>query len=194
MPRSCRSCSKSFVSQHALQQHLSSPAHNHKCDNCNKSFRSQHALQQHLNSPAHVVECNYCDRSFRSQHALQQHIDAVHDYNCPDCDRHFRTPDALLRHITDTHAHRFHISRSRYPTIPLPRSISDSINPTLRDVKLTGAILDPINDGICSICQENFHVDSIVNQLSCNHWFHTECIKTWILDHATCPQCRRKID
>jgi uncharacterized Zn-finger protein len=220
MSRSCRTCSKSFMSQRALQQHLSSPAHNHKCDYCNKSFRSQHALQQHLDSPAHVVECNYCDRSFRSKHALQQHlgspahvvecnycdrsfrsphslqqhIDAVHDYNCLNCDRHFRTPDALHRHITDTHAHRFRISRPSYPTIPLPRSISDSVNPTLQEVKLTRPTLDIIHDEACSICIENFHIDSMVIQLLCKHWFHSECIKTWILNHTTCPQCRRKTD
>ncbi|KFY82975.1 hypothetical protein V498_08364, partial [Pseudogymnoascus sp. VKM F-4517 (FW-2822)] len=50
----CVPCDRYFGSQHALQQHSDSPAHNFDCDECDKSFGSQHALQQHLDSPAHI--------------------------------------------------------------------------------------------------------------------------------------------
>jgi hypothetical protein len=92
MARYCQSCDRYFGSQHALQQHLNSPAHIFECDECDRSFGSQQALNQHLNSPARaqVYECDDCDRSFSSQQSLNQHLNSpAHAlvYECDDCAR-----------------------------------------------------------------------------------------------------------
>ena len=49
-------------------------------------------------------------------------------------------------------------------------------------------------DTECSICQEesDSHVDSLALVLPRGHKFGTVCITTWLLDHTTCPLCRRE--
>ena len=61
----CYPCNRSFGSQSALDQHLSSPAHapEFPCNDCAKSFGSQSALDQHLSSPAHALTPSSTDLS-----------------------------------------------------------------------------------------------------------------------------------
>ena len=42
----------------------------------------------------------------------------------------------------------------------------------------------------CSICLVNFEEDETVRQLPCKHYFHTDCIYTWLRQNNTCPVCR----
>ncbi|EME86008.1 uncharacterized protein MYCFIDRAFT_171832 [Pseudocercospora fijiensis CIRAD86] len=51
-------------------------------------------------------------------------------------------------------------------------------------------IADQGEDGhaTCSICQEHIDVGTTVTQLSCRHWFCTECLEPW-LHRRTCPSC-----
>ena len=47
----------------------------------------------------------------------------------------------------------------------------------------------------CSICFEPCILKEDVTHLSCNHYFHTSCIKKWKLQKRnTCPLCRKPID
>lgn len=43
----------------------------------------------------------------------------------------------------------------------------------------------------CTIClnMTNFSHDEVI-KLSCNHYFHKKCIKTWFLHSKTCPICK----
>lgn len=44
----------------------------------------------------------------------------------------------------------------------------------------------------CSICQQNIEWDSIIRRINiCNHEYHVNCIDQWLVDHNTCPTCRR---
>ncbi|KAK5950532.1 hypothetical protein OHC33_008475 [Knufia fluminis] len=45
----------------------------------------------------------------------------------------------------------------------------------------------------CSICMDNVELDTEVTVLPCNHWFHFECIESWLKEHDTCPHCRKPI-
>jgi len=45
----------------------------------------------------------------------------------------------------------------------------------------------------CSICIEAVKLGEEVTELPCHHWFHGECIKAWLSEHDTCPQCRQGI-
>lgn len=43
----------------------------------------------------------------------------------------------------------------------------------------------------CSICYDEFKFDEIITLLDCNHIFHRECIKNWLVyEKTTCPACR----
>ncbi|KAJ9657163.1 hypothetical protein H2198_004521 [Neophaeococcomyces mojaviensis] len=45
----------------------------------------------------------------------------------------------------------------------------------------------------CSICMDTVEMGSEVTVLPCNHWFHFECIQSWLKEHDTCPHCRKSI-
>jgi hypothetical protein len=42
----------------------------------------------------------------------------------------------------------------------------------------------------CGICLELF-ADIHVLRLKCGHHFHTTCVADWLVEHATCPLCRK---
>lgn len=43
----------------------------------------------------------------------------------------------------------------------------------------------------CSICIEEYIEDDRVRVLSCGHFFHSDCIKLWLVErHAVCPMCK----
>lgn len=45
----------------------------------------------------------------------------------------------------------------------------------------------------CSICMDGVEIGTEVAMLPCNHWFHFECIESWLKEHDTCPHCRKPI-
>ena len=44
--------------------------------------------------------------------------------------------------------------------------------------------------GECAICLTSIDVGNFVIDLSCNHKFHSQCIRTWLTNKANCPVCR----
>ena len=45
----------------------------------------------------------------------------------------------------------------------------------------------------CSICLEKYIKNDKIMSLECNHSFHDACIKLWLKNNNTCPQCRENI-
>ena len=45
----------------------------------------------------------------------------------------------------------------------------------------------------CIICMEEFEKGEKVNLLPCQHIFHINCIKQWLLKQKTCPFCKKEI-
>jgi hypothetical protein len=45
----------------------------------------------------------------------------------------------------------------------------------------------------CSVCHELMQIGDYVRKLPCDHKFHQSCIDAWVLQHATCPNCRRHV-
>ncbi|KAI0518453.1 hypothetical protein F5B22DRAFT_599265 [Xylaria bambusicola] len=43
----------------------------------------------------------------------------------------------------------------------------------------------------CFCCLEFIPTGEEVLKLPCGHWFHTECICTWAMTGASCPNCHR---
>ena len=42
----------------------------------------------------------------------------------------------------------------------------------------------------CAICVKDFTEAEEVKRLSCNHFFHEQCILRWLQEKTTCPLCR----
>ncbi len=57
-----------------------------------------------------------------------------------------------------------------------------------------------MQESTCSICLDTFpkyflmfkQDEKISNPFTCNHVFHSKCIKTWINNNRSCPICRNK--
>lgn len=45
----------------------------------------------------------------------------------------------------------------------------------------------------CSICMDEVNIGEQVTVLPCKHWFHHPCVSAWLLEHDTCPHCRKGI-
>jgi len=47
----------------------------------------------------------------------------------------------------------------------------------------------------CCICFVEFNADSMITPLPCNikHYFHTDCIESWLKTKQECPLCRQKV-
>ena len=43
------------------------------------------------------------------------------------------------------------------------------------------------NTQICAICREKIKNEEKVIELKCQHLYHTECSKEWILEKRNCP-------
>ena len=47
----------------------------------------------------------------------------------------------------------------------------------------------------CSICCEDINfVDHQISSTACGHLFHYACLKKWLENSSTCPECRVKIN
>lgn len=59
--------------------------------------------------------------------------------------------------------------------------------------KVTEDMLGPEHTAECSICMDEVSVDEEVTVLPCKHWFHHQCVAAWLVEHDTCPHCRKGI-
>ena len=46
---------------------------------------------------------------------------------------------------------------------------------------------------ICLICLEEYKNNDLIKKLTCNHFFHSECLKKWLSIKAICPTCRNDL-
>ena len=42
----------------------------------------------------------------------------------------------------------------------------------------------------CTICLMTPVANDVLKTLPCEHFFHSDCLKQWFTDHASCPMCR----
>ncbi|XP_028840737.1 E3 ubiquitin-protein ligase RNF128a [Denticeps clupeoides] len=42
----------------------------------------------------------------------------------------------------------------------------------------------------CAVCIEAYKPGDVLSILTCNHFFHKQCIEPWLLEHRTCPMCK----
>ena len=74
-----------------------------------------------------------------------------------------------------------------------PGPASEAAIEVLPKIKIAKEQLDDEGKADCSICMEPVNIGTEVTELPCKHWFHHECVTSWLKSHDTCPQCRRGI-
>jgi E3 ubiquitin-protein ligase RNF115/126 len=72
---------------------------------------------------------------------------------------------------------------------PAPQVAIDS----LPRKKVTEEMLGEEHKAECSICMDEVNIGEQVTELPCKHWFHHQCVSAWLLEHDTCPHCRKGI-
>ncbi|KAI5073368.1 hypothetical protein GOP47_0011381 [Adiantum capillus-veneris] len=80
----CSSCERTFISQQALQAHLSQSSRHHYCIDCERDFTNENSLRQHRASKRHqapIISCPSCRSGFVSASALTKHIEVGGCYN-----------------------------------------------------------------------------------------------------------------
>ena len=55
------------------------------------------------------------------------------------------------------------------------------------------SIININNDEKCMICLFNYSINDKISYLPCAHFFHSCCIKNWIIIKNKCPLCRINI-
>ena len=84
---------------------------------------------------------------------------------------------------------------SYYTTLILPYDdeIGEENNniQQLKQVRLYKYLKNP-NYTQCSICLEDFKPEEQVQETTCKHIFHKDCISTWTKNKKSCPCCRAK--
>lgn len=45
----------------------------------------------------------------------------------------------------------------------------------------------------CFICADKLEEDNIISRLPCQHYFHRQCVVSWLCYKETCPMCRHHI-
>nr|VDD09758.1 unnamed protein product [Brassica oleracea] len=79
------------------------------------------------------------------------------------------------------------ISHHRGPP-PAAKSSIDAL-PT---IKITQKHLKS-SDSHCPVCKEEFELKSEAKQMPCKHVYHSDCIVPWLVQHNTCPVCRKEL-
>jgi len=76
---------------------------------------------------------------------------------------------------------------------PVPSAAAESSISRLPKIKLDASKLDSDGTTNCGICLQSFGLGHEVMELPCQHWYCEQCIRTWLGQHDSCPQCRRGI-
>lgn len=53
--------------------------------------------------------------------------------------------------------------------------------------------INSLQDDICTICQDNIESGEVRRITQCGHYFHRNCIDTWLQGNVQCPTCRHDI-
>ena len=74
-----------------------------------------------------------------------------------------------------------------------PPPASDAAIRSLQTRKVDESMMGNDGRAECSICMDDVEIGQEVTVLPCNHWFHGECVTSWLKEHDTCPHCRKSI-
>ncbi|EOA25426.1 hypothetical protein CARUB_v10018758mg [Capsella rubella] len=47
---------------------------------------------------------------------------------------------------------------------------------------------------VCAICREELAANERLSELPCRHYYHKDCISSWLSNRNTCPLCRHNVE
>ena len=74
-----------------------------------------------------------------------------------------------------------------------PPPASEEAIRSLKKKKVDRGMLGEDGKAECSICMDNVEMGNEVTVLPCTHWFHGDCVTSWLKEHDTCPHCRKPV-
>lgn len=71
----------------------------------------------------------------------------------------------------------------------------DEMGLSIRKVKLSSSNDAPKHqmDKKCSVCQEEYESEDELGRLKCEHSYHFQCIKQWLVHKNFCPVCKQEV-
>merc|ERR1711868_30367 len=166
-----------------------------QCTQCQSGF-----IEEIRESPLYeVLENNRRSTNGREQRPL---------YVSPDGDLHNRPRDVenFLRRIfggesTNFSPDEFAIGPNGIE--PLQNIISRLIDaglgsPPASENFLTRLVEEPFTEELsersteCAICMCEYTSEDMIIKVPCGHFFHSNCIRSWLELHNTCPVCRNQ--
>ena len=78
--------------------------------------------------------------------------------------------------------------------IPRSNPVNSNHLSALPEMTISDLSKIPADKKDCVICLCNYELNEKAIILPCTHIFHSECIKSWFLNHDTCPICKIKIN
>ncbi|KAK1421636.1 hypothetical protein QVD17_24122 [Tagetes erecta] len=98
---------------------------------------------------------------------------------------------ALVTHVYDHNAVKIHRELSRgfvRFALKCERMFLNSFTDAVKISRVE-------KDYVCAICHEESEVgdDVIIATLACEHGYHVECIKKWLMKKFSCPLCRNRV-
>ena len=169
-------------------------------DTYNKYYHEHFTVHIHNRNVNYVLEenCPYCKRSRRwlyyndlreREQVIEPELEGllritrlnriVSDYN------QLRNINSRINYIDQNVPNLLtYDDLSRLPSFEVKTTLEEINTNSSIDVKKTN---EPV---LCVICQENIKKNKIIRKISCGHYFHIDCIDTWLTNHKTCPTCK----
>lgn len=91
------------------------------------------------------------------------------------------SPEVLGFHV--------HFDSESFRRPPAPISLIWALPAKMIDEEML-VELQQSSNSCCSICLDDFLLGKEAIALSCNHLFHSSCIRRWLLETNSCPVCR----
>lgn len=70
---------------------------------------------------------------------------------------------------------------------------SESVIEGLERIEINTENIEDYNKETCIICADDFLIGNKLISLSCSHFFHDQCIITWLRKRNQCPVCRKEL-
>jgi hypothetical protein len=108
--------------------------------------------------------------------------------------RSYRTTNASPEVLTTLMSAFFNMSN-----LPNMEQYQTTDGLTRREIDMNSRIINytdavDLDSSSCPICTVDWqHGDTLRKLNMCRHYFHKDCIDTWLADHDTCPMCRARI-